>query len=101
VSHAEAAMTQPEPNEAWGIQVGTYRAESAAERAEHKVTRLGIAKGKQTVILAPATGERDRIYRLRVLHFSSHGARDACEELRREGMGCTVVPPTGLHVASR
>ena len=39
------------------------------------------------------SGERDRVYRLRLLHFSPHGARNACEELRRQGIGCTVVPP--------
>jgi len=101
VSHAEAATVQPEPSTAWGIQVGTYRAEAAAERAEHKITRLAIAKGKESVILAPASGERDRVYRLRLLHFSPNGARNACEELRRQGIGCTVVPPAGLKVASR
>jgi hypothetical protein len=101
VSRAEAATVQPEPSEAWGIQVGTYRGEAAAERAEHKITRLTVAKGKESVILAPASGERDRVYRLRLLHFSPHGARNACEELHRQGIGCTVVPPAGLKVASR
>jgi D-alanyl-D-alanine carboxypeptidase len=101
VSHAEAATAQFEPSIAWGIQVGTYRAEAAAERAEHKITRLAIAKGKESVILAPASGERDRVYRLRLLHFSPNGARNACGELRRQGIGCTVVPPAGLKVASQ
>ena len=101
VAHAEAATVQTGPSDAWSIQIGSYRGESAAERAEHKITRLAVAKGKQTVILAPAAGERDRVYRLRLMHFSPHGARNACEELRRQGIGCTVVPPTGLKVASR
>jgi cell division protein FtsN len=101
VSHAQAATVQPVPSETWGIQIGTYRGEGAAERAERKITRLAIAKGKESVILAPAAGERDRVYRLRLLHFSPLGARNACEELRRDGIGCTVVPPPGVKVASR
>jgi D-alanyl-D-alanine carboxypeptidase len=101
VARAEAATVQTGPSDAWSIQIGSYRGEAAAERAEHKITRLGVAKGKQTLILAPAAGERDRVYRLRLLHFSPHGARNACEELRRQGIGCTVVPPTGVKVASR
>jgi D-alanyl-D-alanine carboxypeptidase len=101
VTRAEAATVQPEPGEAWGIQLGTYRGEAAAERAEHKITRLAVAKGKESVILAPSSGERDRVYRLRLLHFSPHGARNACEELHRQGIGCTVVPPASLKVASR
>ncbi|HXP03399.1 MAG TPA: serine hydrolase [Stellaceae bacterium] len=101
VSHAEAATVQPEPSEAWGIQIGTYRVATAAERAEHKISRLAVAKGKESVILAPAAGEHDRVYRLRLLHFSPHGARNACDELHRQGIGCTVVPPAGMKVASR
>ncbi|HEV2187406.1 MAG TPA: D-alanyl-D-alanine carboxypeptidase [Stellaceae bacterium] len=101
VSHAEAATVQPEASEAWGIQVGTYRGEAAAERAEHKISRLAVAKGKDSVILAPAAGEHDRIYRLRLLHFSPNGARNACDELHRQGIACTIVPPAGMKVASR
>jgi hypothetical protein len=101
VSHAEAATVQPEPREAWGIQIGAYRGEAAAERAEHKISRLAIAKGKESVILAPPAGERDRVYRLRLLHFSPHGARNACDELHRQAIACTVVPPASLKVASR
>jgi D-alanyl-D-alanine carboxypeptidase len=101
VSRAEAATVPPAPSEAWGIQVGLYRGEAAAERAERKITHLAIAKGKESVILAPASGERDRVYRLRLLHFSPHGARNACEELHRQGIACTVVPPAGVKVASR
>ena len=92
--------SSPESSETWGIQIGSYRGEAAAERAERKISRLAVAKGKESVILAPAAGERDRIYRLRLLHFSPHGARNACGELHRQGIGCTVVPP-GMKVASR
>jgi D-alanyl-D-alanine carboxypeptidase len=101
VSHAEAATVQPEPSAAWGIQIGAYRGQTAAERAEQKISRLAIAKGKESVILAPTAGDRDRVYHLRLLHFSPHGARNACEELHRQGIACTVVPPTGMKLASR
>jgi D-alanyl-D-alanine carboxypeptidase len=95
VARAEAA----EPAEAWGIQLGAYRGEAAAERAERQVAHLALARGKQAEILAPSAGER--LYRLRLLHFSSQGAHAACEELRRQRQGCTVVPPGSVKVASR
>jgi D-alanyl-D-alanine carboxypeptidase len=95
VGKAEAA----EPAEAWGIQLGAYRGEAAAERAEREVVHLALARGKQAEIVAPGAGER--LYRLRLLHFSSHAARAACEELHRQGQGCTVVPPGSVKVASR
>ncbi len=101
VAPAQAATVQAEPSETWGIQIGSYRGKSAAERAERKITHLAVAKGKESVILAPSAGERDRVYHLRLLRFSQHGARNACEELRRQKIGCTLVPPPGMKVASQ
>jgi D-alanyl-D-alanine carboxypeptidase len=101
VSRAEAAPVAPEPGEGWGIQIGAYRGEAAAEQAERKIEHLSVADGKEAVIVAPASGERSRLYRLRLMRFSPRGAHAACEELHRQGLGCSVVPPTGLKVASR
>ena len=99
VSKAEAAPVAPEPNGAWAIQLGAYRAEPAAERVEQEVSRLALARGKQMQILAPSGGER--LYRARLLYFSAQGARAACGELRsRQHIECTVVP-SGVKVASR
>ena len=101
VSRAEAAPAAAEPGEGWGIQIGSYRGEAAAERAERKIARLAVARDRETIILAPDARERNRLYILRVTHFSSKGARTACEELHRQGLGCSVVPPAAMKVASR
>jgi D-alanyl-D-alanine carboxypeptidase len=101
VSHAEAASVAPEPGEAWGIQLGTYRGEAEAERAERKFERLAIADGKESVVLAPSSSDRSRLYRVRLMHFSPRSAHAACEELHRQGTACSVVSPNGVRVASR
>jgi D-alanyl-D-alanine carboxypeptidase len=99
VSRAEAAPVAVEPREGWGIQLGAFRAQAAAERVEHEVARLALAKGKQPQILAPAASER--LYRARLLHFSPQAARAACGELHKKHIDCSVVSVTGVKVASR
>jgi D-alanyl-D-alanine carboxypeptidase len=98
VSKAEAAPVAPEANGGWAIQLGAYRAASAAERVEQEVSRLGFARGKQAQILAPSGGER--LYRARLVYFSAQGAHTACGELRKQHVDCSVVP-AGVKVASR
>jgi D-alanyl-D-alanine carboxypeptidase len=98
VAKAEAAPIAPEANGGWAIQLGAFRAASAAERVEQEVSRLGFARGKQQQILAPGGGER--LYRARLLNFSAQGARTACGELRKQHIDCSVVP-AGVKVASR
>jgi len=99
VSKAEAASIQPEPGESWAIQLGAFRGEAAAERVEHEVARMAVAHGKQPQILAPTGSER--LYRARLLYFSSQAGRAACGELHRQHIDCSVVPATGVKVASR
>ncbi|MBV9551827.1 MAG: D-alanyl-D-alanine carboxypeptidase [Alphaproteobacteria bacterium] len=94
VGKAEAA----ESAENWGIQLGGFRGEAAAARAEHEIGRLAFARGKEAQILAPAGG--DRLYRLRLLRFSPQAARAACDELHRQRQACTVMMPVGLKVAA-
>jgi len=99
VGRAEAAPAA-EPAEGWGIQLGAYRNPTAAEHAERGVSRLSFARGKELLIVAPA-GERNPLYRLRLVHFTAQGAHAACEELHRQRQACTVVPPPGVKMASR
>jgi D-alanyl-D-alanine carboxypeptidase len=99
VARAEAAPVAREPNEGWGIQLGAFRAAVAAERVEHEVARLTVAKGKQAQILAPVASER--LYRARLIYFTAQAARAACGELHRQRIECSVVPATGVKVASR
>ncbi|HVH81447.1 MAG TPA: SPOR domain-containing protein, partial [Stellaceae bacterium] len=99
VSKAEAAPVSPQTNEGWAIQLGTYRAEAAAERIEHEVAHLPFARGKQAQILAPSGAER--LYRARLIYFTAQSARAACSELHRRRIECSVAPATGVKVASR
>jgi D-alanyl-D-alanine carboxypeptidase len=99
VAKAEAAPVARPAGEEWGIQLGAFRAEAAAERVEHEVSGYALARGKQSQILAPTSAER--LYRARLLYFSAQGARAACGELRRQHIDCSLVPPAGLKVASR
>ena len=101
VSRAEAAPIALDQSESWGIQTGPYHEEAAAERVERKIDRLAIADGKESVVLGPGEREHGRLYRVRLMHFSPRAAHAACEELHRQGIACTVVPPAGLKVASR
>lgn len=99
VAKAEAAPVAAAPSEGWGIEVGGYRAEAAAAKAERRLSRLALARGKEAQILAPSAS--DRAYRVRLLHFSPRAARAACEELRHQRQACTVLPASAVTVASR
>ncbi|HML10496.1 MAG TPA: D-alanyl-D-alanine carboxypeptidase family protein [Stellaceae bacterium] len=98
VSKAEAAPVTPDARESWAIQLGAYRVEAAAERAEREVARWAFVKGKQWQILAPDA--RERLYRARLLYFTEPAARAACGELHRQHIECTVVQAP-VKVASR
>ncbi|HWD57190.1 MAG TPA: D-alanyl-D-alanine carboxypeptidase [Stellaceae bacterium] len=99
VAAAVSRTPEREPGESWAIQLGAFRGEAAAERVEQAVARMTLARGKQPQILAPAGGER--LYRARLLYFSAGAARSACGELHRQHIDCSVVPATGVKVASR
>ena len=101
VSKAEAAPVALEPPEAWGIQVGAFRGVAAAEQTERKVAHLALARGKESQILAPGSGERTPLYRVRLMHFSEKGAHAACDTLHRRKLACTVLRPAGVKVASQ
>ena len=102
VGRAEAAEPAPSPaSEAWGIQLGAFRGLGAAEHAARKVARLAVAKGKTPQILPPSQGERQPLYRARLLHFSPRAAQAACEALHRKHIACSVVKPGNTRFATR
>ncbi len=103
VANAEAApLTREAPGaEDWGIQLGAFRDAASAEQAARHVAGLASVKGKPHQIIAPAKGDRERLYRARLLHFTGKGAQAACAELHKKKIACTVVRPSGLKVASQ
>jgi len=103
VGKAEAAPLAheaPSGGSDWAIQLGAFHDEAAAEEATRSVAGLAIAKAKPHQILAPAKRDSRRLYRARLLHFTSKGAEPACTELHRKGIACSVVRPGSLKVAS-
>src|SRR5437762_11359775 len=102
VGRAEAATAARETaGEDWSIQLGAFRAESAAEQAIRHATSVTAVRGKPREVLAPAKGESNRLYRALLTHFSQKGAQAACGELHKKGIACTVVRPGTLRVASQ
>jgi D-alanyl-D-alanine carboxypeptidase len=97
----EAAAPAEATAERWGIQLGAFHAEGAAERAGHAAARLPMAKGKVLQILQPERGERERLYRARLMNFSAKTAQEACAALHRLKMECSVVHTAAVKVASR
>ena len=106
IGKAEAAPLAHEQRaapagERWSIQLGAFRAESAAARAARVAAGLPTAKGKPLQIVEPAKADKERLYRARLLNFSPQEAWSACIALHRKNIECSVVPPAGLKVANR
>ena len=103
VAKAEAAPLAREASgaEDWGIQLGAFHDAAAAQQAARQVAGLATVKGKPHQIIAPAKGDRERLYRARLLHFTGKGAQAACAELHKKKIACTMVRPSGLKVASQ
>jgi len=106
IGKAEAAPLAHEQRaapagERWSIQLGAFRAESAAARAARVAAGLPTAKGKPLQIVEPAKADKERLYRARLLNFSPQEAWSACIALHKKNIECSVVPPAGLKVANR
>jgi D-alanyl-D-alanine carboxypeptidase len=100
VSRAEASTGARERfADAWGIQLGAFRSQAAAEHAVHSAAALPAGHGKQPEIVKPATGEKPALYRARLVPFTPKSAEAACAALHKKKMDCTVVRP-GARVAS-
>jgi D-alanyl-D-alanine carboxypeptidase len=105
VSKAEAAVLPrelPHPAaEGWGIQLGAYHGQNAAEKAARAAESLPVAKGKPLQIVEPVKAAKDRLYRARLLNFTPQQAQSACALLHRKKLECSVVPPAALKLAAR
>jgi D-alanyl-D-alanine carboxypeptidase len=85
----------------WGIQLGAYYAQTAAEKAARLAESLAVAKGKPLQIVEPGKASKDRLYRARLLNFTPQQAQSACAQLHRKKLECSVVSPAALKVAAR
>jgi D-alanyl-D-alanine carboxypeptidase len=106
VSKAEAAPVPHQlhatpDSDRWSIQIGSFRAETAAEQGARSAAGLASARGKPVQIVQPAKGGKDHFYRARLLNFTPQEAQSACAALHKKKIECSVVPPTAVKVAAR
>ena len=100
VSRAEASTgAQERFANAWGIQLGAFRSQSAAEHAAHNAAAVPAARGKQPQIVPPPAGEKPALYRARLFPFTSKTAEAACAALHKKKIDCSIVRPAA-HLAS-
>ena len=84
----------------WGIQVGAFAQQGAAEKAAHSaLAALPSAKGHSVSVTKPGAVEKDRYYRARIGGFSEKDAERACQALHKKHRDCALVAPSSLHVA--
>ncbi|HKF72254.1 MAG TPA: D-alanyl-D-alanine carboxypeptidase family protein [Stellaceae bacterium] len=78
----------------WGIQVGAFAQQGAAEKAAHAaLAQLPSAKGHAVSV------SKDRLYRARITGFSEKDAEHACLALHKKHRECALVAPSALRVA--
>lgn len=105
VAKAEAApishqLRAPPETERWSIQLGVYRAETAAEEAIRAAASVAAASGKPMQIVQPSKSGKDHFYRARLLNFTPQEAQRACAALHKKRIECSVVAPS-VKVAAR
>jgi len=104
VAKAEAApmphQQRGAESDRWAIQLGAYRAESAAEQAVRSAAGTGATKGKPVQIVQPSKSGKNRWYRARLLNFTAQEAQSACAALRKKKLACSVLSPGAVKVAA-
>jgi D-alanyl-D-alanine carboxypeptidase len=102
VAKAEAAPIAHQTDR-WSIQLGAFRAESAAEQAAHSAAAVpgAGARGKPVQVVQPSKPGKEHVYRARLLNFSPQEAQGACAALHKKKIECSVVPPAPVKVAIR
>jgi D-alanyl-D-alanine carboxypeptidase len=92
------------PASGWSIQVGAFATREAAESAGHgALLKLPAAKGKAALVVAPAPGDKESLYRARIAGFTQADAQKACRSLHKS-LGnqqklCAVIAPQTQAIA--
>lgn len=95
------ALASPSTDVRWGVQIGAFRgfsrARSAAGFTAKRLTGLPVTAA---VEVTPLHGERETLYRARIIGMDQSVASNICRELRRSGSPCVMVTPSGdLQIA--
>ncbi len=94
-------ISAPRNDIAWGVQIGAFRGFSKARAAAgFTAKRLNDLPTSATVEVTPLHGERETLYRARIVGMDRNVASRVCRELRRTGAPCVMVTPSGdLQIA--
>lgn len=99
VGHAEAATpSRPsrtrvrESAEHWGVQVGAFAQQGAAEKAATAALAKLPKAGSRVVQVVPPN-ESERYFRARIVNFSEREAEKACRTLHKKHVQCAVIAP--------
>ncbi len=85
VGKAEAS-THGRVGDGWSIQIGAFtQHEAAAHAAEQALQRVPGAKGHPVHVIDPAHGEKEKVFRARIVHFTHRDALAACRTLHKRG----------------
>ena len=96
------ALAQPTTDIRWGVQIGAFRGQSKARSAAgFTAKRLQDLPATAIVQVTPLHGERETLYRARIVGMNRNIANNVCRELRRTGSPCVMVTPSGhLQIAN-
>ncbi|ART84006.1 D-alanyl-D-alanine carboxypeptidase [Oceanisphaera profunda] len=77
--------------QAWAVQVGSFRAlEQAKDRAADAARRLGNTQ-QSNMAVNPASVGGQTLYRAQLVGLLQNEAKQACEQLVRQGIDCLVI----------
>lgn len=100
ISRAEAA-TPPRGIERWSIQVGAYRQEAAAARANASALAHLPGEPGEAIVIASSHGQKHPTYQARIVNLTEKQAQNACHVLRRAHQACAVMGPSVQMAAAR
>lgn len=95
-------LAEPGTDIRWGVQIGAFRGESRAHSAaDFTAQRLRDLPASAAIEVTPLHGERETLYRARIVGMDRGIASEVCRELRRSGSPCVMVTPSGdLQIAN-
>jgi D-alanyl-D-alanine carboxypeptidase len=94
ISRAEASTPPSHGIERWSIQVGAYKQEAAATRANaNAIAHLPGAPG-EAVVIASGHGKKHPTYQARIINLSEKQAQNLCHALHRAHQACAVMGPS-------
>ncbi|QOJ24266.1 MAG: D-alanyl-D-alanine carboxypeptidase [Gammaproteobacteria bacterium] len=76
-----------QPSNSWSVQIGSYQESDRAHAQAQAAARWVPGE----VVVTEVEISNRKMYRARLIGLQEHQARNACQSLTRQGMGCLVV----------